>query len=102
MNEGEPTCLSMSCVHLLLSAVCFLACTCSSRATMPHLKLLHHLSFPQVLYLHGNQIASLHDVLKLSKLPKLQKLTLHGNPISEKANYKVWVLSHLPELKVRD
>jgi hypothetical protein len=31
-----------------------------------------------VLYLHGNQISTVHDVLILSKLEHLQKLTLHG------------------------
>jgi len=56
----------------------------------------------QVLYLHGNQINRLHDVLTLSKLPKLQKATLHGNPISEKPQYKMWVLAHLPNLKNLD
>ena len=40
--------------------------------------------------MHGNQIANLHDVLKLAKLENLQKLTLHGNPIAEGKNYKMW------------
>ena len=31
---------------------------------------------------------SQHDVLKLAKLEHLQKLTLHGNPVSEHKNYK--------------
>jgi hypothetical protein len=31
----------------------------------------------------------------LQGLPKLQKLTLHGNPIAEQAKYKLWVLAHL-------
>jgi hypothetical protein len=44
----------------------------------------------QVLYMHGNQIANMHDVLKLAKLESLQKLTLHGNPIAEAKNYKMW------------
>ena len=32
----------------------------------------------QVLYLHGNKISHLNDVVKLSKLENLSKLTLHG------------------------
>lgn len=43
----------------------------------------------QVLYYHGNNITNINDVLKLQALPKLTKLTLHGNPISENKNYKV-------------
>lgn len=46
-----------------------------------------------MLYLHGNHIASSADTLKLAQLTKLQKLTLHGNPISEKGNYKARVVA---------
>lgn len=62
------------------------------------------LKFPklQVLYLHGNMINSMHDVLKLAKLEHLTKLTLHGNPIAETKNYKNWVLARLPHLKSLD
>jgi len=62
------------------------------------------LKFPrlQVLYLHGNQISHLGDVLKLSKLEHLVKLTLHGNPIAELKNYKLWVAAHLPKLRSLD
>lgn len=56
----------------------------------------------QVLYLHGNRIGRLHDVLSLNQLPRLQKATLHGNPISEKPQYKLWILAHLPKLKNLD
>ena len=58
-------------------------------------------SFPnlKVLYLHGNQIASMKEIIKLQALPHLTKLTIHGNPISEKSNYKLWVLSHLPGVR---
>ncbi|GLC35693.1 hypothetical protein PLESTB_000484600 [Pleodorina starrii] len=59
------------------------------------------LEFPslQVLYYHGNNITNLNDVLKLQGLPKLNKLTLHGNPIAEQKNYKNWVVAHLPNLR---
>ncbi|GFR41146.1 hypothetical protein Agub_g1810 [Astrephomene gubernaculifera] len=62
------------------------------------------LEFPslQVLYYHGNNITNINDVLKLQGLPKLQKLTLHGNPIAEAKNYKFWVVAHLPGLRNMD
>lgn len=62
------------------------------------------LEFPslQVLYYHGNNITNLQDVLKLQQLPKLNKLTLHGNPIAEAKNYKFWVVAHLPGLRNMD
>ncbi|GIL43247.1 hypothetical protein Vafri_1043 [Volvox africanus] len=62
------------------------------------------LEFPslQVLYYHGNNITNLNDVLKLQALPKLNKLTLHGNPIAETKNYKNWVVAHLPNLRNMD
>ncbi|KAG1665476.1 hypothetical protein FOA52_007608 [Chlamydomonas sp. UWO 241] len=61
-------------------------------------------SFPnlQVLYLHGNQLWHLSEVLKLQKLPHLKKLTLHGNQIAEQRNYKLWVVAHLPHLRSLD
>lgn len=55
-----------------------------------------------MLYLHGNEIWQLSEVLKLEKLPYLRKLTLHGNPIAELKNYKLWVGSHLPNLRSLD
>ncbi len=62
----------------------------------------HTNATPQVLYLHGNQISSLADVCKLSQLKNLSKLTLHGNPISEHTNYKMYIAAHLPNLRSLD
>jgi hypothetical protein len=47
-------------------------------------------------------INSLAEVELLGKLPNLQKLTLHGNPIAEKPNYKMRVCMHLPALRALD
>ncbi|KAL1774222.1 Folate receptor alpha [Sigmodon hispidus] len=41
-----------------------------------------------VLYLHGNSIQRLGEVNKLSVLPRLRSLTLHGNPIEEEKGYR--------------
>ena len=42
----------------------------------------------RVLYLHGNKIGNLQDIKRLKNLKEIQKLTLHGNPIEEKKNYR--------------
>uniref|UniRef100_A0A5F8GIH2 Leucine-rich repeat-containing protein 51 n=1 Tax=Monodelphis domestica TaxID=13616 RepID=A0A5F8GIH2_MONDO len=41
-----------------------------------------------VIYLHGNCMHRLTEVDKLSNLPKLRSLTLHGNPIEEEKGYR--------------
>ncbi|XP_076446516.1 leucine-rich repeat-containing protein 51-like isoform X2 [Babylonia areolata] len=51
-----------------------------------------------ILYLHGNKIKDLKEVDKLASLPKLRKLTLHGNPMEEQPNFKMYVTSTLPQL----
>lgn len=37
----------------------------------------------KIIYMHGNKIETLQEVIKLRQLPKLTKLTLHGNPIEK-------------------
>ncbi|XP_020823501.1 leucine-rich repeat-containing protein 51 isoform X3 [Phascolarctos cinereus] len=46
-----------------------------------------------VLYLHGNCIHHLPEVDKLSSLPKLRSLTLHGNPIEEEKGYRLYLIA---------
>lgn len=70
-----------------------------SRQTLTWLDLSHNqlptidevlTTYPNLthLYLHGNQISSIHEVKKLCALEKLQKLTLHGNPLYQaRANH---------------
>eukprot|EP00943_MAST-04B_sp_MAST-4B-sp1_P001643 g1643.t1 len=56
----------------------------------------------RVLYLHGNKISSLKDIKRLRNLKEIQKLTLHGNPVEEKKNYRKYVTVMLPTLKQLD
>ncbi|XP_078481874.1 leucine-rich repeat-containing protein 51-like isoform X1 [Ciona intestinalis] len=56
----------------------------------------------RVLYLHGNTIEKIHEVQKLSSLPHLRNLTLHGNPIETERGYRQYVLSVLPGLRTLD
>lgn len=55
-----------------------------------------------VLYLHGNSIANFKDLRVLKQLTELRKLTLHGNPVEAKKNYRLTVINALPKLKQLD
>jgi len=52
------------------------------------------------LYLHGNQIKDIGEVLKLQALPCLKSLALHGNALEECKNppYRYFVIGALPSL----
>lgn len=52
----------------------------------------------KILYLHGNKISNINNVLKLRKLTKLRTLTLHGNPIELLSNYRSYIVIILPKL----
>lgn len=56
----------------------------------------------QVLYLHSNKISELSDVAKLAVLPKLSKLTLHGNPAAACVSYRMSVPHHIASLRSLD
>jgi Leucine-rich repeat (LRR) protein len=56
----------------------------------------------KVLYLHANAIASITEVDKLSKLKYLRNLTLHGNPMESQKNYKLEVVTRIPNLRHLD
>ncbi|GLE01818.1 hypothetical protein PINS_up010656 [Pythium insidiosum] len=52
------------------------------------------------LHLHGNQLRRYADVDHLAAcLPRLHSLTLHGNPIEEKKQYRSYVIASFPQLK---
>jgi hypothetical protein len=55
-----------------------------------------------VLYLHGNRIADVREIAKLAALPRLKKLTIHGNPIAERRGYRPTVASMLPQVQNLD
>ncbi|EGI59358.1 LRC51 protein, partial [Acromyrmex insinuator] len=56
----------------------------------------------KILYLHGNKIANITDILKLRKLQNLRSLTLHGNPIEDVPCYRGYIVHLLPQLLVLD
>ena len=62
-------------------------------ADFPHLK---------TLYLHCNYIADLAQLEKLKHLEELKTITVHGNPLTNVANFRVLAISILPDLKKLD
>ncbi len=65
----------------LLSASCHWKLSCTLKRLFFLLQVLCDFRSLQILYLQGNQIKDLHQVDKLSGMPKLRKLNLHGNPV---------------------
>lgn len=55
-----------------------------------------------ILYLHGNAISQIREVVKLSSLSRLKSLTLHGNAIEKAKEYRLYVIHHLPQLRKLD
>ncbi|PNW72167.1 hypothetical protein CHLRE_16g679600v5 [Chlamydomonas reinhardtii] len=56
----------------------------------------------ETLILTNNRINNLQDIDPLATLSKLEHLSLHGNPVMTKPNYRLYVISKLPRLKVLD
>ena len=54
------------------------------------------------LVLTNNRLNNLADVDPLSGFKHLQHLSLMGNPVTKKANYRLYVIFRLPQLKVLD
>jgi len=62
------------------------------------------LNYPNLscLYLQGNQINTLREIDKLSGLTNLSKITIQGNPVQSKKNYRTRVTAVLPKLRSLD
>ncbi|XP_030632517.1 leucine-rich repeat-containing protein 51 [Chanos chanos] len=56
----------------------------------------------RVLYLHSNNVCKLSEVDKLSVLPLLHTITLHGNGMENERGYRGYVIAVLPHLKTMD
>ncbi len=60
--------------------------------------------FPNLktLYLHCNYLASFDELTKLDVLKELKNFTIHGNSIAAVNNFRLLVISILPQLKKLD
>ncbi|XP_031844364.1 leucine-rich repeat-containing protein 51 [Nomia melanderi] len=56
----------------------------------------------KIVYLHGNDISNINDVVKLKTLQNLRSLTLHGNPIENLQYYRGYIVHILPQLSALD
>ncbi|XP_076765515.1 leucine-rich repeat-containing protein 51 [Xylocopa sonorina] len=56
----------------------------------------------KIVYLHGNNISNINDIVKLKKLQNLKTLTLHGNPIENLPYYRGYIVHILPQLTALD
>ena len=62
------------------------------------------LKYPRLscVYLHGNKIESIREIDKLSALEELSKFTAMGNPIEERADYRMYVPHQLQKVRSLD
>jgi len=54
------------------------------------------------LFLMNNKISDLREVAKLGKCRKLQRLVLINNSVTQQLNYRPFVISRIPSLKILD
>ncbi|XP_017769900.1 PREDICTED: leucine-rich repeat-containing protein 51-like [Nicrophorus vespilloides] len=52
----------------------------------------------RILYLHGNNISDVKELLKLKALKLLKTLTVHGNPVYSKKNYRQYLITMMPQI----
>ena len=60
--------------------------------------------FPNIktLYLHCNYLHSFDELVKLTAITELKNFTIHGNSLTSVANFRLLVISILPQLKKLD
>lgn len=56
----------------------------------------------ETLILTNNRLNNLSDLLPLKQLKKLQRLSLLDNQVTKKQHYRLFVIHHLPKLKLLD
>ncbi|CAL6060037.1 Putative_U2 small nuclear ribonucleoprotein A [Hexamita inflata] len=84
--------------HIYLLHLIYLDLRCNKLQSINGIEQLQTL---KILYLHGNDIQSVTDLLPLKQM-NLDALTVHGNPLVRQHNYKLFVINQLASLKRLD
>ena len=60
--------------------------------------------FPNLhsLSLHCNYIKDMREIVKLQAVPLLRSFTIHGNPIENISNFRLYIIAYLSNLKKID
>lgn len=60
--------------------------------------------FPNLhsLSLHCNYIKDMKEIVKLQDIPLLRSFTIHGNPIENIPNFRLYIIAYLSKLKKID
>ena len=66
---------------------------------MIQLKELLKFTGLKCLYLHGNKFSEINELEKLTDLPHLTSLAVHGNPMEKITGFRHYILRNLPNLK---
>ena len=98
--------ISLSNIHRLVESALFypdrliyLDVRCNRLTSLDGIERLQSL---KILYAHGNKLQTVKELLVLQKLPRLEALTIHGNPLVRQVNYKYWVILTFSQLKRLD
>jgi Leucine-rich repeat (LRR) protein len=54
------------------------------------------------IMLMNNKIANLYELARLGNCKKLKRLVLTNNPVTEKPNYRKYVIAHISSLTILD
>ena len=85
---------------LRLSRLRKLDLSCNGVSALPKRdEIRGHLPSLQILYLHGNQLATLKAAGALAFLPSLLRLTLHDNPLAAHPNYRHFLVNSILPLR---
>ena len=88
---------------LRLSRLRKLDLSCNGVSALPKRdEIRGHLPSLQILYLHGNQLATLKAAGALAFLPSLLRLTLHDNPLAAHPNYRHFLVNSILPLRALD
>ncbi len=75
---------------------------CNNKVSRIAPKLGESLPHLETLILTNNKIESLDELDNLADVPTLRMISLIGNPVTQKANYRLHLIAKLPNIKMID